>query len=200
MIWFENIKQWFVDNATYILSFLTPANIIAAIAAIFVAIRNNKATKNTNAIGTAMSNDASKIANVSETIDKNTASIENMKDLHRDLEAKVKAVSAGIEVMNERATNKLDELEDKMNAILQVQSMVYGTIQDSELRQNVQNLIATAKMSSDHTREKLQAEIESLKAEVSTKVNAISEAVADGVKQIEEASKSTVSKKKSLRY
>lgn len=200
MIWFENIKQWFVDNATYILSFLTPANIIAAIAAIFVAIRNNKATKNTNAIGTAMSNDASKIANVSETIDKNTASIENMKDMHRDLEAKVKAVSAGIEVMNERATNKLDELEDKMNAILQVQSMVYGTIQDSELRQNVQNLIATAKMSSDHTREKLQAEIESLKAEVSTKVNAISEAVADGVKQIEEASKSTVSKKKSLRY
>ena len=200
MIWLENIKQWFVDNATYILSFLTPANIIAAIAAIFVAIRNNKATKKTTEAGTSMVIEAGKISTVATSVRENTEAMEKMTDLHWDLDSKVKSIYCQIENVQDNVNNKFDELEDKMNAILTVQSMVYGTIQDGGLRQNVQNLIATAKMSSDHTREKLQAEIESLKAEVSTKVNAISEAVADGVKQIEEASKSTVSKKKSLRY
>lgn len=200
MIWLENIKQFFVDNATYILSFLTPANIIAAVATIVVAIRNGKATKNTTSVGTAMAEKADKISEVANAIEGNTNAVTQAVNRVDELEAKVKCVRDKIEIVESGINNKFDELEDKMNAILQVQSMVYNTIQDDALRTNVQNLIATAKMSSDHTREKLQAEIDALKNDVATKVGAIATAVNDGVKQIEDASKTVVAKKKSLRY
>ena len=84
--------------------------------------------------------------------------------------------------------------------MLEVQSLVYGTIQDDELRTNIQNIIATAKLSSDHTREKLLLELAGLKEEVATKVNAVAEAVSEGVKQIESATEMTKNKKKTSRY
>ena len=199
MMWLENIKQWFVENSTYILSFLTPANIIAAIAAIVVAIRNNKATKKTTEAGTSMAIEAGKISTVATSVKENTEAVEKMTDLHWDLDSKVKSLYCKIENVQDDVNNKFDELEDKMNAILTVQSMVYGTIQNGELRQNVQNLIANAKIASDNTRAKLKETIEDLKEKILVQ----NEEVANVVKQTAghlESVVSTEKKSKASRY
>ena len=136
MIWLENVKQFFVENSTSILSFLTPANIIAAIAAIVVAIRNNKATKKTTEAGTSMAIEAGKISTVATSVKDNTAAVEKMIDLHYDLDSKVKSLYDRVENVENTLLNRYDEIQDKILAILDIQSMVYGTIQDDELRTN----------------------------------------------------------------
>ena len=62
------------------------------------------------------------------------------------------------------------------------------------------NFVRTAKLSSDHTRDKLLAELSGLREEVATKVNAVAEAVSEGVKQIESATEAVKTKKKTSRY
>lgn len=195
MTWFENIGRFFTDNSSAITAWLTPPTIAAIIVSIVMAIRNGRAVKNSINVGQALSDDAAKIVGVSTAVNGVTEAIKNSNDKYWDLDAKIKSVYGKTESLQEDINNKFDELQDKLVAILEVQSLVYGTIQDDQLRTNVQNLIATAKLSSDHTRAKLQAEIDGLKEEVATKINAVSEAVADGVKQIEEASKATTAKK-----
>ena len=200
MIWIENIKQFFVENSTTILSYLTPANIAATIAAVIIAIRNNKATKKTTEVGANMTDSAGKIANVAEVVADNTAKVNEVIDRSWDLDSKVKSLYCRIESVENTLLNRYDEIQDKIFAILDVQSMVYGTIQDDELRANVQNKIATARLSSDHTRDKLLAELSGLREEVATKVNAVAEAVSEGVKQIESVTEAAKTKKKTSRY
>lgn len=200
MIWIENIKQFFVENSITILSFLTPANIAAVVTAIIMTIRNNRATKKTTEVGTTMTDSAGKIANVAEVVADNTAKVNDVIDRSWDLDSKVKSLYDRVESVENTLLNRYDEIQDKIFAILDVQSMVYGTIQDDELRTNVQNKIATAKLSSDHTRDKLLAELSELRTEVATKVNAVAEAVSEGVKQIESATETAKTKKKTSRY
>ena len=81
----------------------------------------------------------------------------------------------------------MDNLTTKLNAILEVQSVVYSTIKNEDIRNTVNALLVNAKYAETANRAKLRKEIDDLKAKVAsqvTEVQATVEKASDVVKNI----------------
>ena len=82
-----------------------------------------------------------------------------------------------------------------MNAVLEVQSVVYSTIKDETIRKNVSGILMDAKYSETATRASLEAEVENLRKKVNEKIEVIKDVVEDTavkVKKVTANNKSSV--------
>ena len=164
---FLNVWAWIVSHKTEILTFLTSAEFATLICTFISIIRCNKATKSNTASNSALSNSISKFADLSNSIiaiEKSTAHL------------------ADASTTNDAKLDKLSEYYElalyKLNAILDVQSVVYSTLKDTDVRLTVTNILSNAKYAETTQREKLvdelrklQDEIEKNNLKVATKVN-----------------------------
>ena len=146
---FKNIFKWIVNNSQILTLILAVIGFAAVIFACYYLIKRFKSVVD-------KSNDTSTRQNFSSitnnVIDAMSTSIGNVE-------------------------NRIDVLQQKLNAILDVQSIVYSTIKDETARKNINNLLITAKLAETSRVADLENEIERLKNEISAGLMRATEAV-----------------------
>lgn len=169
---FQNVGKWFVDNKDSILLVLTSTNFATFISLIVLVVKQIFATKRSTV----------KVEGVTETLHKTNELAENVTDVSKSTkitEDNVKNLQKELEQVNAKLNESLLFMQQKLDAMIDVQSIVYSTIRDDTIRQNVANTLNSAKFYAGKTKADMEKEIERLK-------QVIEETVSTAHKSIEE--------------
>lgn len=185
---FQNIWNWFVLNKDEIVLFFTSSNFVAFMTTIVMLVKQLKANKSNNetnkGLKTSLDNAVSIAADVVSIRDNSSATNDQLVTVQNDLES-----------FKKETYDALDVIVQKMNAVLEVQSIVYSTIKDETIRKNVSGILMDAKYTETATRASLEAEVESLRKKVNEKIEVIKDVVEDAavkVKKVTANNKSSV--------
>jgi conjugal transfer/entry exclusion protein len=136
---FQNIGNWFIEHKTEFELFLSSTSFAAIASVVTLIIKQIKATKTSNTTVSGLSetlvtsnNIAKNVTSVSDSVSKTFDNSEFLKLRVNDLE--------------KLADDRIDVLEQKIDAILEVQSIVYSSMKDEIARKNVFNLLTGAKL------------------------------------------------------
>lgn len=185
---FQNIWNGFVLNKDEIVLFFTSSNFVAFMATIVMLVKQLKANKSNNetnkGLKTSLDNAVSIATDVVSIRDNSSATNDQLVTVQNDLES-----------FKKEMYDLLDVLTQKVNAVLEVQSIVYSTIKDETIRKNVSGILMDAKYTETATRASLEAEVESLRKKVNEKIEVIKDVVEDAavkVKKVTANNKSSV--------
>ena len=161
MTWLENIGKWFVENKETILAVLTAIQSSGLVGFIAWAVKSTKQVKlNTKTTET--------LNNSIACVDGLNGEVAEMKDVNKTLIEKCDYLE---NQMND-LQNSMDILITKVDAIIEVQSVVYTTIKDDKTRATVNNLLTNAKYAVTEQRKKLIDELEALRQQIKTQAEA----------------------------
>ena len=161
MTWLENIGKWFVENKETILAVLTAIQSSGLIGFIAWAIKSTKQVK--------LNTKTTETLNKSITcVDGLNGEVTEMKDVNKALIEKCEYLE---NQMND-LQNSMDILLTKVDAMIEVQSVVYTTIKDDKTRATVNNLLTNAKYAVTEQRKKLIDELEALRQQIKTQAEA----------------------------
>ena len=161
MTWLENIGKWFVENKETILAVLTAIQSSGLIGFIAWAVKSTKQVK--------LNTKTTETLNKSITcVDGLNGEVAEMKDVNKVLIEKCDYLE---NQMND-LENSMDILITKIDAIIEVQSVVYTTIKDDKTRATVNNLLTNAKYAVTEQRKKLIDELEALRQQIKTQAEA----------------------------
>lgn len=153
---FQSIYRWLVEHKDQIIAFLTSTNFAGIVSMIVITIKQTKATK----IGTLSMNNL--IAPLKE-VNALATRVGDAADTSNTILSNIATLQNKITDITNNITKTLDIVQYKVNSMLEVQSLVYSTIKDDNIRANVINILTTAKLSEDATRAELEKQIEELK-------------------------------------
>lgn len=175
---FTNIGKWFIENKDAIVIYLSSGQFIAFSTMIYKFVKSIKSmrdnTKSTNDLNLSIKENG-KLLNTTKSIKDNT---DEIAEIQKQIQNNFAKMYAKIEESLELQTNKI-------NTVIEVQSIVYSTIKDERVRNTVNNLLTNAKYAETSTRAELYKQIEELKATVASQVKQITESVAEKVDQVE---------------
>ena len=161
MTWLENIGKWFVENKETILAVLTAIQSSGLIGFIAWAVKSTKQVK--------LNTKTTETLNKSITcVDGLNGEVAEMKDVNKILIEKCDYLE---NQMND-LQNSMDILLTKVDAMIEVQSVVYTTIKDDKTRATVNNLLTNAKYAVTEQRKKLIDELEALRQQIKTQAEA----------------------------
>ena len=161
MTWLENIGKWFVENKETILAVLTAIQSSGLVGFIAWAVKSTKQVKlNTKTTET--------LNNSIACVDGLNGEVAEMKDVNKVLIEKCDYLE---NQMND-LENSMDILLTKVDAMIEVQSVVYTTIKDDKTRATVNNLLTNAKYAVTEQRKKLIDELEALRQQIKTQAEA----------------------------
>lgn len=161
MTWLENIGKWFVENKETILAVLTAIQSSGLIGFIAWAVKSTKQVK--------LNTKTTETLNKSITcVDSLNGEVTEMKDVNKALIEKCDYLE---NQMND-LQNSMDILLTKVDAMIEVQSVVYTTIKDDKTRATVNNLLTNAKYAVTEQRKKLIDELEALRQQIKTQAEA----------------------------
>ena len=161
MTWLENIGKWFVENKETILAVLTAIQSSGLVGFIAWAVKSTKQVK--------LNTKTTETLNKSITcVDGLNVEVTEMKDVNKTLIEKCEYLE---NQMND-LENSMDILITKIDAIIEVQSVVYTTIKDDKTRATVNNLLTNAKYAVTEQRKKLIDELEALRQQIKTQAEA----------------------------
>ena len=185
---FQNIFNWFVENKDEIVLFFTSSNFIAFISAIVLFVKQIKTNKKGNLLS----------GQLKTSLDGSTKVVSDvvaMKEISDNTNAEVKKLEDDLSSFKSDVFDTMDTLLTKLNAVVEVQSIVYSTLKDESMRKNINSILIDAKYAETATRAALTAEIEELKQKVSTKMEDVKEVVdaaATKVKKVVSSPKKSV--------
>lgn len=161
MTWLENIGKWFVENKETILAVLTAIQSSGLIGFIAWAVKSTKQVK--------LNTQTTETLNKSITcVDSLNGEVAEMKDVNKTLIEKCEYLE---NQMND-LQNSMDILLTKVDAMIEVQSVVYTTIKDDKTRATVNNLLTNAKYAVTEQRKKLIEELEALRQQIKAQADA----------------------------
>ena len=161
MTWLENIGKWFVENKETILAVLTAIQSSGLVGFIAWAVKSTKQVK--------LNTKTTETLNKSITcVDSLNGEVTEMKDVNKTLIEKCEYLE---NQMND-LENSMDILITKIDAIIEVQSVVYTTIKDDKTRATVNNLLTNAKYAVTEQRKKLIEELEALRQQIKAQAEA----------------------------
>ena len=187
---FRNIGTWLVEHKDGIVVFFTSSNFIAFISTIVLIVKQIAAT---NASIT-------EVSTANQTLTKTNVLAENVKDVSdtaKLTETEVQNLKDNVVEMENKLNKALSFLEQKLDAIIDVQSIVYSTIRDETVRQNVANILTSAKFFGDSTKAEMQQEITRLKEAIEATVAVANDAVNKNKEKLNTTSADNTKSKKS---
>lgn len=190
----KNIGLWFVEHKDEILLFFTSGNFMAFVTAIVMFVRQMKLNKSTNSVSESLSN----------SLIENAKMIDQVALTHsccKDNEAKLDKFIETTNTQLTELTEQVVAINEKVQAIVEVQSLVYSTIKDESIRSNVQGILTNAKYIEQTAKAKLQDEISTLKTRVeeqATELQKVIEAATKKVNEITTTEKTKTTKKQSV--
>ena len=161
MNWLENIGKWFIDNQETILAVLTAIQSSGLVGFIAWAVKSTKQVKLNTKTTEVLNNSIS-------CVDGLNGEVVGLKDVNNELIEKCEYLE---NQMND-LQNSMDILLTKIDAIIEVQSVVYTTIKDDKTRATVNNLLTNAKYAVTEQRKKLIEELEALREQIKTQAEA----------------------------
>lgn len=161
MTWLENIGKWFVENKETILAVLTAIQSSGLVGFIAWAVKSTKQVKlNTK---------------TTETLNKSIGCVDGLNGEVAEMKGVNKTLIEKCEYLENQMNdlqNTMDILLTKVDAMIEVQSVVYTTIKDDKTRATVNNLLTNAKYAVTEQRKKLIDELESLRQQIKTQAEA----------------------------
>ena len=161
MTWLENIGKWFVENKETILAVLTAIQSSGLVGFIAWAVKSTKQVKlNTK---------------TTETLNKSITCVDGLNGEVTEMKGVNKTLIEKCEYLENQMNdlqNSMDILITKIDAIIEVQSVVYTTIKDDKTRATVNNLLTNAKYAVTEQRKKLIDELEALRQQIKTQAEA----------------------------
>lgn len=161
MNWLENIGKWFIENQETILAVLTAIQSSGLVGFIAWAVKSTKQVKLNTKTTEALNNSIT-------CVDSLNGEVVGLKDVNKELIEKCEYLE---NQMND-LQNSMDILLTKVDAIIEVQSVVYTTIKDDKTRATVNNLLTNAKYAVTEQRKKLIEELEALREQIKTQAEA----------------------------
>lgn len=193
-----SIWTWCIENKENILAFVTSGQLVSLIGALVLLVRNvrqvNTNTKSTTALNKTLENTNSMSSSIN-TLDVNFQLLKQENDC---LRSELKETEEQLKQANDMIVNKL-------NAIIEVQSIVYSTIRDDGVRQTVSTILNNARYSEKNFKEELEAQIADLKETYSKDINSLSHRLSESIDKVSislsagEQAKNTM-KQNNLRY
>ena len=174
---FRNIWTWVQENQGNIITFITSSTFVSLVLTIVSLFKSKSSTdKNTlsiNSIRETMNNVKSNYDDVNVIKETLLNSVQSVKDCLARLKDTENVV-----------TNMENELNNKINAILEVQTIVYSTIKDESLRNAVNSILVTAKYEDSVSKAALEKEIVELKQKVSEQLTSVDDMVNETVDKV----------------
>lgn len=190
---FKNLFTWFVEHKDEIVVFFTSTNFAAVISSVILLIKQIKATRTTN----------KSVENSSSILDKAVElaqSVTSVSDKTASTESNTEEIKTKIDSVNKQFVNELEILQQKLNAMLEVQTIVYNSMKDETARKNVFNLLTQAKLVETSKYSELEQQVESLKKKVEEKVNDVQSVVEETVTTVQNVVGTKKKKSDAARY
>ena len=190
---FKNLFTWFVEHKDEIVVFFTSTNFAAVISSVILLIKQIKATRTTN----------KSVENSSSILDKAVElaqSVTSVSDKTASTENNTEEIKVKIDSVNKQFVNELEILQQKLNAMLEVQTIVYNSMKDETARKNVFNLLTQAKLVETSKYSELEQQVESLKKKVEEKVNDVQSVVEETVTTVQNVVGTKKKKSDAARY
>lgn len=161
-----NCYLWVASNYKEITMVLTSTQFLSIVSALVLLVRSIRKTDN-NVV-------ASKV--LTEQLEKNEDNAKVVKEIKTELDT-IKNENTVLQQELSDSKESIDILLSKINAMLEVQSVVYSTIKNETVRETVDNILINAKYAETKTRAKLKKEVEELKVKVAEKFDTVMEDV-----------------------
>lgn len=190
---FQNIYAWLAANSNKIVAFLTSANFLAMLTLVVNTVRTIKTNKGVAITSTDLKTELAESS-------KNRTVIESIKGVSETIKDVTEATKTAIDETKALLDKELLTVTNKVNAMLEVQSLVYSTIRDDSLRQTVSNLLNTARYSDANTKEQLQSEIDSLKKALNDKMEEVNQTMSDAIDKVQTVVATPVEQNTPTRY
>lgn len=190
---FKNLFTWFVEHKDEIVVFFTSTNFAAVVSSVILLIKQIKATRNTN----------KSVENSSSILDKAVElaqHVTSVSDKASSTENNTEEIKVKIDSVNKQFVNELEILQQKLNAMLEVQTIVYNSMKDETARKNVFNLLTQAKLVETSKYAELEQQVESLKKKVDEKVNDVQNVVEETVTTVQNVVGTKKKKSDAARY
>lgn len=190
---FRNVFTWFVEHKDEIVVFFTSTNFAAVVSSVILLIKQIKATRNTN----------KSVENSSSILDKAVElaqHVTSVSDKASSTENNTEEIKVKIDSVNKQFVNELEILQQKLNAMLEVQTIVYNSMKDETARKNVFNLLTQAKLVETSKYAELEQQVESLKKKVDEKVNDVQSVVEETVTTVQNVVGTKKKKSGAARY
>lgn len=182
--WFNNIWEWILINKDNVLACINSTDFVATMATVIALFKTIRTTK-ANTLS---------IDDVNMTFKKQQDMSTDLEGVKADVnEIKLQVIEIGKSVNTcmekiihtENTVRQLDdELLAKANAMLEVQSIVYSTIKDDNIRTGVNSILVAAKHSDAKSKAKLQSELDALRNELKAKNAELAETVSKMVEKV----------------
>ena len=174
----QNIWTWIDINLPYLTSLFSSTTFAGVITMIVIICKNITSTnKNTLSIN---------------SIQDSFKNVNNLESDVKTLKDNSESLTKRVEVYNERVanlTNNVDvfiqDYSAKVDAILEVQRIVYSTIKDDTIRNSVNSILVDAAHSSTKVKMELQKELEDLKKNIKDTVDSVTAVVNDTIDKAE---------------
>ena len=104
-----------------------------------------------------------------------------------DCQNRITEILTMIETDDAVIVNKCDDIKNKLNSIIEAQTLVYSTIKDENMRRAVQGHLVAAKYSEPNIQEKIDNEMEEMQrklSDVMEELNNIGVSAANAVKNV----------------
>lgn len=172
-----SIWQWFVNNEDAILAFFMSGQAMSFVAALVMLVKNLKVTKDNTESSEILkksldTNNEMKSAVLN--LDENFKLLKNENDLLRE---ELKETEDTLE-------NKNKEILNKLNSILEVQTIVYSTIRDDSVRTTVNTILNNARYSEDNFKESLEKQIDEFKNTYNSELQKVNELISKSIEDV----------------
>jgi chromosome segregation ATPase len=186
-----NVWSWFIENKDSITAFFMSGQAISFVAAIIMLIKNLKGTKantaSTETLNKTLTN-TNEMSVAVKTLEENFQSLKQENDL---LRTELAETETRLQEVN-------SEIKNKLNAIVEVQAIVYSTIRDDGVRQTVNTILNNARYSEKNFKQELETQIAELKENYSNELKAVNEKMAQSMDKITEKLSATETAKTTM--
>ena len=174
---YNSIAAWFSANVQTITAFLTSSTFISIVLAVVTFIKKSKSTENNTLSINSLTEALGNVTNNREDISQILTALTNAA-------GKVQSIIQNVSDMQSKLTDFQNSTNYKINAMLEVQNIVYSTIKDENIRNAVNSILVTAKHEDAMTKSALEAEIAELKASIAEKLSAVDKEVNTTVNKV----------------
>ena len=174
-----SIWQWFVNNKDGVTAFFMSGQAISFVAALVMLIKNLRGTKDNTASSKILNTTLENTNQMSDSVIRLDKNFLQLKQENDNLRKELADTEENILASNNELTNKL-------NAIIEVQAIVYSTIRDDGVRQTVNTILNNARYSEKNFKEELESKIEEFKTSYSEELKNMDKKMSESMNKISE--------------
>lgn len=175
-----SIWLWFIENKDTITAFFMSGQAASFIAALVMLVKNVKSTKDNTESTRKLDETLLSTNCMHASVNNLDVNFSLLKQENDSLRTELKQTEEKLQIAN-------TEIISKLNAIIEVQSIVYSTIRDDSVRQTVNTILNNARYSEKNFKESLETQIEELKNTYQSELQALNDKVSTSMEQVKDS-------------